>query len=120
MTSPHELKGLQVQLDKAKAELTLTQTEMEGLKQKERYAQATIRTLSDRIKIAELESAEPIVSEHALIRWLQRVEGVNLDKIRNEILDEKTIQSIKFAKNGSITKNGVKIIFRNSTIVTVE
>lgn len=120
MTSPHELKGLQVQLEKARAEQSLTKTEIAGLQQKERQAAATIRTLEERIKQVQLASAEPIVSEHAMLRWLQRVDGVDLEKVKMAILDEKTKSSIKFAQNGRIVKHGVTLIFKNSTIVTVE
>ena len=120
MTSPHELKGLQVQLDKAKADVAVFKSEMAILQQKERQAQVAVRTLQERIAIVQQSNAEPIVSEHALLRWMERVEGANLDKIINEILDEKTKSSIKFAKNGRIVKNGITLIFRNSTIVTVE
>lgn len=30
---------------------------------------------------------KPVVTDHALVRWLERVHGMDLDKIREQILD---------------------------------
>jgi hypothetical protein len=91
-----------------------------------RAAQKQESTL--RLKAAELQKeilkleqvrTEPLISEHALLRWIERVEGVDLDALRAHILGGRTGESIKFAGSGTVIKDGYTLVFKNRIVVTV-
>ncbi len=66
------------------------------------------------------QRTEPIVSEHALLRWLERVEGLDLENLRKHILAGGTAASIDFAVTGSVFKQGHELVFKDRVIVTVK
>ena len=115
-----ELKGLQSRLTRAKADVVLLKQAFTCAQREFSLKSKEVETLE--LKINELQSAtdEPIVSEHAVLRWLERVEGMDINAIRARILDAKTVSAIQFAKSGKVKKDGYTLIFKNSVIVTVE
>lgn len=92
------------------------------------------RDLSElQVELAELVSArkllvgknhynteEPKISDHALVRYLERIEGIDMDEVRAKILDEATIKKIQFAKSCDIISNGYTLIVRDSVVVTLK
>ncbi len=58
------------------------------------------------------------VSDHALIRYLERRFKLDLDGLRAEILTPERISAIK-AGAGRISVDGLKFIVKDNTIVTV-
>lgn len=115
-----ELKGLQTQLSKARADLDVLLLELEHVRFRVDLATKHKASLEKRIAEMQQEAADPIVTEHAMLRWLERVEGVSLEELKTKILDEATIKAIKFAGSGKVSKAGHKIVFKNNVIVTVE
>jgi hypothetical protein len=122
VTDAHELKGLQVQLAKETAASRVAKDELDIAKRKFDQSNAICKSLKARIAALEALATqkEPIVSEHALLRYLERVEGVNLDAIRQKILGEGTGDSISFARTGRIKKKNVTLIVKDCVVVTVE
>jgi hypothetical protein len=120
IATAQELKGCQSQLAKATADAKVAQAAQVSAQRE--YAQAINKVKALEAKITELQSAsvEPIVSEHAILRWLERVNGLNLDNIRTVILGDGTAEKIKFMKSGRIPKDGSTLIIKNNTVVTVE
>lgn len=68
----------------------------------------------------QTEAPEPIVSEHAMLRYLERIKGVDLEAIREEILGDGTAASISFAKTGRIKKSGMCLVVKDNVVVTIE
>jgi len=61
------------------------------------------------------------ISDHAIIRHMERVMKLDLDVIRKEILDKDTIAGVKLRKGKcSIIKNGYNYIFNNYNLITVK
>lgn len=115
-----ELKGYQSQLAAARADMNVANAAVTDAQAKLKAASSLAQSIEQ--KIANLQNAcvEPIVSEHAVLRWLERVDGIDTEAVRARILDGNTASSIKFAKSGKVTKCGVTLIFKNNTVITVE
>jgi chromosome segregation ATPase len=115
-----EIKSLKTQILKLEAESKTLSDEIKG-KQKD-FSTVTnkIKTLKTKLETIQLSSAEPIVSEHAILRYLERVRGIDLEEIKKEILDDKAKEHIKFAKSCKIKRSDHTLIVRDNTIVTVE
>lgn len=60
----------------------------------------------------------PTVSDHALVRYLERHHKFDLDKFRQEILSSQTIMAIN-AGAIQIKRNGIKFKVQNNVITTV-
>lgn len=64
--------------------------------------------------------AEVIVSEHSIIRYLERVEQMDMKKVADKILNKATIRKIKQAKGyGEFNRDNFRILVRDYLIVTV-
>lgn len=73
------------------------------------------------IEIADLKSADrPItVSEHAIIRYLERVKGLDLNAIKNEILPPIVTERIDSMGDGCYPCGSHRIRVRERVVVTV-
>lgn len=70
-------------------------------------------------EITKLQSqGEPVVSEHALLRYIERRLGLNLNDVRAEILHGRTEQIRKF-KTCKIKTDGMTLVVKNQVVVTV-
>ena len=60
----------------------------------------------------------PTISDHALIRYLERVKGFDLDVFRKEILTKKRISEINGGCKG-LKMGKFRFKIRNKVVVTV-
>lgn len=70
--------------------------------------------------VRQIEDAkrEPKVSDHAVIRYLERVYGFSFDEVRAEILTPDRASAIR-AGASRISHGGVSFLVRDRTITTV-
>jgi hypothetical protein len=115
-----ELKCLQGQLAKELANCNNLKSELAVAQRKHHLSQATCKSLEARIVELQTEAPAPIVSEHALLRYLERVKGFDLAALRDEILGDGTAASISFAKTGRIKKDGMCLVIKDNVVVTIE
>ena len=59
------------------------------------------------------------ITDHAIVRYLQRVKGFDMRKLEKEILSGRVREKIKFVKNGPVKVNGMTLKIANGVIVTV-
>ncbi|MBC8737156.1 hypothetical protein F6X40_10085 [Paraburkholderia sp. UCT31] len=94
LKAAHELKHLESRLQKLKVELS----ERDAARKEAQAAYASVHSKIQAVEqsIANLKATatKPVVTEHALLRYLERVKGVDLQAIRDEILTSRTIQAI--------------------------
>ena len=60
-----------------------------------------------------------IVSEHSLLRYIERVLGIDLNVLRNKILSDEDAKVISALGNGTFPKDGFKIKIKDGVVVTV-
>lgn len=116
-----ELKSLQSQIAKLTAESDVMSKEVSE-------KQAALSAVRNKLSALQFQyndiltkqtAKEPIVSEHAILRYLDRIKGVDMELIVNEIMDEKTKNTIKFMKNGKINRGNYTIVVRDSVVVSI-
>lgn len=59
-----------------------------------------------------------IISDHAFVRWLERVHGLDVDRLKDTMADE-TIEAAAALGAHAVKKNGVKYIINGGRVVTV-
>lgn len=85
----------------------------------------TIRQIQEtRSEIGTLQQSQVVVSEHALLRYAERVLGINLDEIRQKILTDDLrhlIDKMAGTGNGKFTHpDGYRLIVKNRVVATIE
>lgn len=71
-------------------------------------------------QLEKIENNEFRVSEHAIIRYFERVKGIDIEEVQKEILNEKIKDMTKtIGCNGTFPNNGFSVIIKDSTVTTV-
>ncbi len=118
-----ELKGLESQLAKINGELTVNKGELQSINRAYDAKLVVKKNIEDKIRKLKSRNNKPTVSEHAIIQYLQRVKGVDINAITHEILTENLKHQIQVCGNCKVpsTVNNVRIltVVKNNTVVTV-
>lgn len=115
--SAHTLKELQVRKSKLQEEFNRLETERDDLTQSCNVVAAKLAEVATKIKKIE---SKPTVSEHALLRYVEHVYGIDFKEVENIILTEQNIELIKTLGSGRYPlKNGLKAVVKGMTVVTV-
>jgi|TARA_Y100000310_G_scaffold342760_1_gene447304 hypothetical protein len=74
-----------------------------------------------KLKISRLESDNNIrVSEHAMLRYLERVKRIDISEVEKEILTDSVIDMVdKLGGNGTYPNNTFKVVMKNHTVITI-
>jgi hypothetical protein len=108
-----ELKRLQTRLAKIDAELESARREVSRLDKERVEAIRAVRRFEERQK-------ELVVSEHAMLRYLERVRGVDLEEVKRAILDAKAVELHKrLGVDGKYPADGFAIIVAGGTVTSV-
>ena len=115
----HNLKYLQTKLSdfRAKHEILLKESAENECKLLELKTQ--IQTLES--EIAKLEkSGDLIFSEHALLRYFERVLGINLDEVKEKILPREECKKIlSISKSMTYKKDNYSLKIQNGVVLTI-
>ncbi len=70
-------------------------------------------------------TAEPVITEHAILRYLERVKGIDIKAIEREMLEGDMLIRINTfgigeAKVPHPTHKGVRLVIQDKTVITVE
>ena len=110
------LAKTQTEIDELKSEQSLSGQKLGLLHNKKQTLLSQIQNL----KTVKIKGKSLIFSEHALLIYLQRVCTVDLDKIKQEILSDKSLIQYKLLGNGTYPEEGYKVVIRDGTVVTVK
>lgn len=118
-----ELKSLNTRIKKLQAEYKDIEEEIKALDRKKFQIFREQASLRQRVFEIEQASKEPVVTEHAMLRYFERVHGFNLEQIKKDILTPEVTKMIKEFKSGKFpVDNGYKfkVVSKDKTIVTIE
>lgn len=59
------------------------------------------------------------ITDHAIVRWLERVKGVDMDAIRAEMQSPALTTAQEFGCPVVIGRNGERMLVRDGVVVTV-
>lgn len=81
-------------------------------------ARAEFQSIRTELKKRLRPAPEPRCSEHALLRFIERVHGLDVEAIRAEIMSPNIVAALKTGATG-VTVRGVKFIAKDGVLVTV-
>ena len=119
MKEAQQIKGLKTQLNKALSEFESIKIEIANRKKEKELKNSTIQSLKSRIKNLE-SNGKIIVTEHAIIRYFERVLGVDIAEVESQILTDEVVSFINsMGENGTYPNKEFKVIVKNNAIITV-
>ena len=132
--SSAKLKALQVRRTTAKKELEEAKKEKEKLKEDWKKEDDKVNQKIKGIEISlscvnkELEDFDKktvergtlSVSEHALLRYLERVYKIDIEAVKKEILTDEVVSNFKGIGPGKFPHKSGKVMIRGNTVVTFE
>lgn len=120
MKEAHKLKGFQSQISKLEADCDVIKEELEIKKNELREKINAIFFIKSQIK--KLQKTDGLkVSEHAIIRYIERVEKRNIQEIENKIANKRILELVDKFKSGEFPSgNGFSVVVKNNTVVTIK
>lgn len=113
-------KQLKTKLAKLEAEYKACQGEIAILQRRNSTLQRDIEALTIEINSLENDNKEPVITEHALVRYFERVQGFNLEDVAKLILPEETKKLIKAFGSGKFPADGFRVVVKDKVVVTIE
>jgi aspartate/methionine/tyrosine aminotransferase len=123
MSNISKLEHLRAQLAEARGEHASCMRIQITAQRKTINAEKAVKALEAQVRSLEEKTnteAPVVVTDHAVVRWLERHHGLDMDAVRATILDEGTEAAIKFVGTGKITKGDVALVVENRVVVTVK
>lgn len=113
-----ELKQLKAYKAELEGQLPVLKQQMKDTAQAFSSAQNKVNKLQE--QIISLEQKKSLtVTDHAVLRYIERVMGINLENIREEILMQTESLYDKLG-DGKYPIEGGRAVITNSTVVTIE
>lgn len=115
-----ELKKLQTLKSKLEQELSDIKRQKSILGEQTTLVSNQLQRVENDIKkLITSRSGELIVSEHAMLRYIQRVIGVPLEDIKAKIATPNLVNTVKILGNGTYPTDGFRVKIVDGVIVTV-
>jgi len=113
-----ELKQLQSYKQKLELELQGLKLEQSEFSKKINILKEKIDESNHRIEVLKRNTKELIVSEHAILRYLERIYHLDMEKIKQEIVP-KDIDNVLHLGNATITFETHKIKVIDNIVITI-
>ena len=117
LKTSHELKQLKSRQSKLKAEKEAVDTELHRLKLRQQDLTNILYRVKE--KINKLTLREVIVTEHALLRYFERVVGYDLEAVKEDILDPNIRTKIDMLGSGKFPKTNYTVVVRDNTVISI-
>jgi len=113
-----ELKSLQTRKAQLEVEITQLMNSRKDVQKKLDEKNAALNGITRQIQ--NIADKKPIISEHALLRYAERVLGIDFESIKKDILSEQNVAIIDTLRSGIIPVKNFKLIVKDKVIVTIE
>lgn len=112
-------KQLQSQLNKMISDAEALKIEVSNKEQEYKQKLDAIKKLkSEMSKLNDTKVCR--VSEHAVVRYFERVKGFNIEQVEKEILSDDVMKLAEhFGGNGTYPVNGFSVVMKNYIVTTI-
>lgn len=114
------LKGLETKFKELDAKRNIIIKEIESKQQEAANLKKEMGQIKNQIdNLKSKASGNIIVSEHSLLRYIERVLGIDLKEIEYKILSDEDKQIVSALGNCTYPKDGFKLKIKDGTVVTI-
>ncbi|WP_300409153.1 hypothetical protein [Lagierella sp.] len=116
-----EIKKLESMKATVEADIATLELHQKNLKQEIGAKKMQLNTLNQKIRTISKNHGSLTVSEHAIIRYMERVLGIDIEGLTEKILPEENALFIKNFGNGQypINNGEFRIVVKDGVVVTV-
>lgn len=82
------------------------------------HKKEALKATNKRIKEIK-DDSELVISNHALVRYFERVLQIDIEEIKNKILSEQVLDLHKKLGNGKFPNEGFHVVIVNNVVKTV-
>ncbi len=113
-----EIEDLRSKIETIHGRISDHQREMTALQGEVAQMEATRRSLLAEVERRSRLAEDIHITDHALLRYVERVFGIDVDAVRREILTDGVAKCIELGAS-TITVNGIQFRVKDRSIVTV-
>ena len=114
------LKGLETKYKTLETKRNLIIKEVEEKQQEASKLKKDMGQIKQQIdNLKSKTDGNIIVSEHAMLRYIERVLGIDLDELQKKILDENDIKTVRALGNCTYPKDGFKLKIKDGKVITI-
>lgn len=119
MNKERKIKGLQTQLNNLQGDVEAIKLDLTNKQDEYNFKKKKIKEIQHEINKYR-HNGQIKISEHAIIRYLERVKGIDIAKIEKEIVTDEVRRMVGvLGGNGSYPNKEFKLVMKNYTIVTI-
>jgi len=111
------LKELQSRKNKLLVKKKSVEKEQNDLRKEHNRLKDQLNHINSQIK--KMQKKDVTVSEHAILRYLERTMGLNIEEIKRKILTDKAKLAIATLGNGKIPSGDCTLVVKDNTVVSV-
>jgi len=116
-----EIKNLETRRNKLQSERKHLNIEVSEKQQSSSHLKIKIEKLQKQIeKLKSEKGKDIIISEHAILRYIERVIGINISEIEEKILPMNRRENIQQFGDCTIKNEDYKLIIKGGVVVTIE
>lgn len=112
-------KELQGSLDSPHKDMDKLLFQKAGVDKKIYFVSRKIEEFESKLKSLAATAMEPIISDHAILRYLERVKKVDIEGVKKEILNDDLKKLIQTLDSGKFPSHGFTAVVRDKTIITI-
>jgi len=113
------IKAIQVQIAKIEEDIKRYNNDISDIQMNITTKQQQIKNYKAELTKLQTASKDIIISEHAIVRYVERVLKIDMDKLSKEIISDEFKKSVAKLGNGTYTHNNHFIKVVDNVIVTV-
>ena len=114
-----ELKHLQQRIGQCQGNIKLQQAAIKEAEDRIKHERTTMHKLEQELQQLKKQSEAIIVSEHAMLRYFERVLKFNLQEIREKILPPSLEEKVRTLGSGTYPANGHRVRVKGNVAITI-
>lgn len=116
-----KLKQYKGQLTQLDADINEAKLEVKRLQNVIKSKADKSKSLRRKVKALMSKHANPVVSDHAIVRYVERVLGHNIEEIRDSILSQEVKDMVDVLGGSGHYPNssGFKVVMKGYTVTTI-
>lgn len=114
-----QIKSIQVLISKINFEIDNIKAQQTFLQSSMDKQLAQLKKYQEELLSLQMDSKEIIISEHAILRYLERVYKLDITKLYKEIVTPKVQEQIKEFGNGTYSVEAFSIKVVDNVVVTI-
>ena len=118
-TEQIKIKDLKNRKKKTLAALSAKKDLLEDTKNNINRLKKSVKNIENEIMCINNNAQEIMISEHAMLRYIERVMMIDMKALEEKILSKEERHKYKELGNMSIKKDGYELTVVNGTVVTV-